>query len=281
VVVVAVAAAALVGRPLLLPTYAVPSLAGMSVADASAHAGPHFHVSVRHERVTGAHVGVVLAQSPAGATHHRPGTITVNVSDGNAAVTVPDLTGLALGDAQRALQAAGLQPRQASPVFSPTVPSGSVVSWSPRAQAYVGDPVDLTVSQGPEFVPMPDVVSTATPATQVVTQLEALGIDATAIVQTQVFSDTVPSGDVIATTPVAGSPADRAGTVVLEVSKGPDVVPVPEVRGRSVANAEAQLRKAGFVPQTYGPPGRSTVVDQQPLPGTPAKVGSQVLLVAF
>jgi serine/threonine-protein kinase len=65
------------------------------------------------------------------------------------------------------------------------------------------------------------------------------------------------------------------------VSKGPDVVPVPDVRGRSVSTAETRLRQAGFVPQTYGPPGASIVVDQQPLPGTSIKRGSQVLLVAF
>jgi beta-lactam-binding protein with PASTA domain len=56
---------------------------------------------------------------------------------------------------------------------------------------------------------------------------------------------------------------------------------VPEVRGKSVDRADAILQQAGFVPQAYGPPGFSIVVDQKPLPGTKVKRGSQVLLVAF
>jgi serine/threonine-protein kinase len=267
--------------PVIFPTYAIPKLTGLSVSDAATHARPHFKVVVHHERVTDAAVGVVLAQAPAATTHHRPGSITIDVSDGNALAPVPDLTGLTTAAAVNALRAAHFVPVQSTPAFSTTVTAGTVISWTPRGQAAVRDVVQIVTSRGAEFVTMPDLVTVPMSADQAVAQLVQLGIPASAISQKQDFNDTVPVGDVIATTPQAGQQADRAGTVALDVSKGPDVVPVPDVRGRSVSTAEARLRQAGFVPQTYGPPGASIVVDQQPLPGTSIKRGSQVLLVAF
>jgi len=136
-------------------------------------------------------------------------------------------------------------------------------------------------SQGPEFVTMPDLVTVPTTSDQAVQQLEAIGIPATGITQHQDFSDTVPQGDVIATAPAAGQRADRAATVTLDVSKGPDLIPVPDVRGKSLNAADAALQQAGFVPEAYGPGGDSIVVDQRPPPGTPAKRGSAVLFVAL
>jgi beta-lactam-binding protein with PASTA domain/tRNA A-37 threonylcarbamoyl transferase component Bud32 len=281
VVAIAGSAGAVLLPPVIFPTYATPALVGLGVPDATARARPHFTVVVHHERVTDKAVGVVLAQTPLPSTHHRPGPITVDVSDGNALAAVPDLTGLPAASAMSALRTAGFVPKQSATAFSPTVPAGDVISWSPRGQAAVRDVVGIVTSLGPQFLTMPDLVTIPISADQATTQLEQLGIPASAITRKQDFSDTVPTGDVIATTPLAGQQADRAGTVALDVSKGPDVVPVPSVRGRSVSSAEATLRQAGFVPQTYGPPGASIVVDQQPLPGTSVKRGSQVLLVAF
>jgi eukaryotic-like serine/threonine-protein kinase len=165
--------------------------------------------------------------------------------------------------------------------FSDTVVSGSVLTWSPRTQAAVDDVVTVVPSLGPEFVTMPDLVTVPTTAAQAVQQLEAIGIPAAGIAQQQSFSDTVPQGDVIATSPAAGQRADRAAAVTLDVSKGPDLVPVPDVRGKSLNTADALLQQAGFVPEAYGPGGDSIVVDQRPPPGTPAKRGSAVLFVAL
>ncbi len=277
----AVGAGVWFGRPLLTPTYAVPSLQGLTVADATAHARPHFTVAVHEERVTGATRGAVLGQHPAPAVKRRGGTITVDVSIGNELEAVPNLAGARLSTATDTLSAAGLALHAAAPQFSTTVPAGAVIDWSPKGQAAVGDVITVVPSEGPEFVTMPDLVSVPTTTDQATTQLAALGFPATAITTQQDFSDTVPKGDVIATAPAAGQQADRAATVTLDVSKGPDLVAVPDVRGKSIGAAEAALHQAGFTAQTYGPPGASIVVDQRPPPGTPTKRGSAVLLVAF
>jgi eukaryotic-like serine/threonine-protein kinase len=223
----------------------------------------------------------VLRQQPGSGTKHRPTAIVVEVSDGNALVPVPDVSAMTVEAADAALRNVGLVVKQGTPAFSDTVQSGQVIDWSPHGQAAVGDTVTIVVSLGSRYVTMPDLVTTQTPADQATQQLVQLGLPQAAITRTQDFSDTVPSGDVISTTPAAGQQADRAGTVTLDVSKGPDLVAVPEVRGKSVDRAAAILQQAGFVPQAYGPPGFSIVVDQKPQPGTKVKRGSQVVLVAF
>jgi len=278
-----VAAGAGAAAVLLRParTYPVPDLTRLAPAAATAKARPHFTVDVRHVRRTGAPVGVVLDQSLVAGSKHRPASIAVDVSDGNALVPVPDLSAMTADAAAAVLRNVGLVVKQGTPSFSDTVPNGQVIDWSPHAQTAVGDSVTIVVSLGSRYVTMPDLVTAETPADQAMAQLVQLGIPQSAITETQDFSDTVPTGDVISTTPPAGQQADRGGTVTLDVSKGPDVVPVPDVRGDSVRNAEAALKSAGLVPEVYGPPGFSTVVDQNPLPGRKVKRGSHAQLVAL
>ena len=268
-------------RRALNPTYPVPALTSLTVQGATTRARPHFTVVVHDERVTGAPRGVVLQQQPAPGAHRGGGVITVDVSVGNALVGVPGLAGVPVAAAATDLRAVGLVIHVAAARFSDTVASGNVLDWSPRTQAAVGDAVTVVPSQGPEFVTMPDLVTVPTTSDQAVQQLEAIGIPATGITQRQDFSDTVPQGDVIASAPAAGQRADRAATVTLDVSKGPDLIPVPDVRGKSLNAADAALQQAGFVPEAYGPGGDSIVVDQRPPPGTPAKRGSAVLFVAL
>jgi serine/threonine-protein kinase len=263
------------------PTYAVPKLVGLDPTAATVDARPHFTVEVRHVRITGDTVGVVLDQSLAYGTRHHAGPIVVHVSDGNEIKPIPNLSGASSDDAGAALRSAGFKVAQGTPAFSDTVASGHVIDWSPRSQAAEGDTVTIVVSLGSRYVTMPDLVTNHVAVDGAVKQLVSLGIPKSAISESQDFSDTVPQGDVISTNPPAGQQADRAGTVALDVSKGPDVVAVPDVRGDSVNTAEQVLRQAGLVPAVYGPPGFNTVVDQNPLPGNKLKRGSYVQLVAF
>jgi serine/threonine-protein kinase len=282
-VIVSAGAVGAIAGVLLRPakTYAVPALKGLDPHSAAAHAQPHFTVTVHHVRLTGDPVGVVLDQQPAAGAKHRPTAIVVDVSDGNALVSVPDLSQMTTADAGTSLRKIGLVVTQGTPAFSDTVAGGHVISWSPTTRAAVGDSVTIVVSLGSRYVAMPDLVTSQVPSGQAVQQLVALGIAQSAISQTQDFSDTVPAGDVISTNPPAGQQADRAGTVTLDVSKGPDVVPVPDVRGDSVGSAKAALQQAGLVPYVYGPPGFSVIVDQNPPPGHKVKRGSSVQLVAL
>jgi serine/threonine-protein kinase len=84
------------------------------------------------------------------------------------------------------------------------------------------------------------------------------------------FSNTVPAGRVIRTEPAAGATAPRDSTVTVVVSKGPDVVQVPNVIRLSVDAAVARMQEFGLrVTNVFGPPNRRIFAT---LPGAGATV---------
>jgi eukaryotic-like serine/threonine-protein kinase len=88
------------------------------------------------------------------------------------------------------------------------------------------------------------------------------------VTRTDEFSDTVPTGKVIRHDPVAGAAAPRDSTVTVVVSKGPDLVAVPDLRGETVEDAVAALESAGLQVDVVGyRPGRR-VREQDPPVGT-------------
>ena len=93
----------------------------------------------------------------------------------------------------------------------------------------------------------------------------------------------VRQGVVISQLPRAGQIAERGLKVRLVVSSGPRQVVVPDVVGRSVAEAEELLAERGLSVQTAAewpsldPPG--TIILQVPPPGTEAQHGSVVGVV--
>jgi eukaryotic-like serine/threonine-protein kinase len=90
--------------------------------------------------------------------------------------------------------------------------------------------------------------------------------------------DDLPKGLVVRTEPAAGAGATWGSTVTVVVSKGPDLVVVPDVVGLSRGQAEQRLREAGLG-WSYVFPIGSQVVDQSPEPGDQAKRGSEVRLL--
>ena len=62
------------------------------------------------------------------------------------------------------------------------------------------------------------------------------------------FSARVAKGSVIGTRPAVGSRVSKGGTVLLIVSAGPHMIPVPQVTGNPLATAQAALRHAGLIP---------------------------------
>ena len=82
----------------------------------------------------------------------------------------------------------------------------------------------------------------------------------------------------VGTEPGSGSSVAWGSTVVLRISKGPDLVEVPEVVGLSKREAAQRLREAGLKPRFLLPVG-SRVVEQSPAAGEKAKRGSDVRLL--
>ncbi|MFB7613891.1 Stk1 family PASTA domain-containing Ser/Thr kinase [Kitasatospora sp. NPDC056181] len=161
--------------------------------------------------------------------------------------TVPGVLGKDRAEAQRILDGAGMHGRF-SEVYSETVPAGQVVSTDPGvgARARKSDAVAVTVSRGPKRIAVPELAGK--PADQAVAALAAAQLAGGNVTQT--YSDTVPEGAVISTSPAAGQQLPENSPVALVVSKG--MVAVPDVTGMSKDDAAKTLQAAGFAMQSSG-----------------------------
>jgi serine/threonine-protein kinase len=134
-----------------------------------------------------------------------------------------------------------------------------------------GTAVDLNVSGGPK----PRTVPALTGKTfdQSAAALQPLGLTA---VRADAFSDTVPKDQVISTTPAAGASVARGGKVTVTVSKGPDMVAVPDISGKSVQDATTVMQQAGLqIGNVFGPPNKKVFLTDPPA-GTQVHRGSSV-----
>jgi eukaryotic-like serine/threonine-protein kinase len=145
-------------------------------------------------------VGTIIGTQPgAGTNVARKQDIRVLVSIGPAQVAVPDVSNQAQDAAEQALKAQGFTIGAVNTDYSPTVPSGTVLSTSPAANTTVdkGTVVNLTVSNGK--VQLPDV--TKQPFSTANSTLAGLGLSVTpdpsySCTGGTVTQQSVPPGDV-------------------------------------------------------------------------------------
>ncbi len=220
--------------------------------------------------------GLVSSQFPAtGTSLSRGKSVNMVISKGPAPVEIPSVIGLAESDAESKLNLVGLVPT-VEQSYSETVPAGEVIAVSPSSglQA-VGTKIGLTVSKGPAPRQVPNLVGES--GANATTQLKALALVPS---ESQAYSNTVPAGVVISQTQVAGSMVPRGSTVSFTVSKGPQMVVVPNVLGDALQQAESTLNQAGLtVGNVYTYFGSSTVVATNPKPGSSVRIGSSVEIV--
>jgi len=220
--------------------------------------------------------GLVLSQDPGPHGRVRKGgTVTLHLSKGPDRRVVPQVAGKDVNAARAALVAVGLEVATTTKsVYSQTIAKGLVVTTDPAPGARLKPltAITLVISKGKEPVEVPNV--TGLRQDKAVKRLQDAGF----VVDVQLaFSDTVKKDVVIDQTPAEGT-ADRGSTVTLHVSKGPDLVEVPNVIGMRPADAERALTDAGFVGERvdaiFGR-GRS-VYNTDPSPGAKAPRGSTV-----
>jgi serine/threonine-protein kinase len=193
---------------------------------------------------------------------------------------VPDVTGKPLADATMTLQAAHLAVPAAQYTTSMTVPKGYVISQVPSSgDILAGQSVTLTVSLGKPMVAVP-VLSGAQLHSFAAAQA-ALGAPGAELVaaETQVYSDTVPAGQVVGTTPPGEVSVEVGSSVTVEVSKGPQLIAVPAVRGDSVTYAAQVLGNAGFQVSSVSGNPLATVTGTSPVQGTLLRKGSSVTIL--
>jgi eukaryotic-like serine/threonine-protein kinase len=256
-----------------VPKHEVPPVTGMEEQQALAAVGEFgWKIDRQTEYDDASAAGVVLSQDPPpGEQLKEGGTFTLVVSLGPTPVGVPDLTGLSDGQAGEALAAQGLVVGTVTEVNDEVVPAHFVISWEPAGQEIPkGNPVNLVVSKGPAARVVPEVGGSYDNAAAA---LAGVQLKAT---PEEVFSDTVPAGEVVGTVPGAGESIERDAVVTVQVSKGPDLVGVPSVSGLSLQEAIGGIESAGLTPgQLYGP-ARGTPISTNPAEGAQVKRGSAV-----
>lgn len=256
----------------------VPLVVGDSLSKAeSSITSAHLKVGkISHVYSASVKSGDVIAESPKnGVSMSRDKSVSLVVSKGPAPVAIPSVVGLSQTAAVNKLKSLKLVP-QVSQSYSETAPVGQVISETPDSGiVQVNYKVALVVSQGPAPRKVPNLVGESSKTAE--GQLKALALVPS---ETQAYSNSVKAGLVISQTQKAGSMVQRGSTIAFVVSKGPQMVVVPNVLGDALQNAEAILNKDGLtVGSVYTYFGSSTVVATNPRAGSSVRIGSPVELV--
>lgn len=239
-----VAVLAGVGWWLLLGRWSdVPKLTGLTAADAKSKAtGAGFGVRAGAPRYDATvPKGKVVTTSPKpGGKIENDGTITLFVSKGPEAVPIPDVTNKSIAQAKKSLRTHSLKVGTIRREPNPNVARGNVQSTDPPAgeRHKVTEPVTLVVSTG---ITVPDLRNqNVNDATQTLTNI---GLTMSRVDK---FSDNVPKDTVMGQHPRPGSGANHGDVVQVIVSKGPRLVPVPDLSDTNIEEANKRLTDAGF-----------------------------------
>ncbi len=216
--------------------------------------------------------GVVIQQDPAAGVR-ASGALTIVVSSGPPSVTTPDLATLDRRGIKAAAKDVGLVP-EFEMAHSETVEKGTVIKQVPAAgeSAERDSVVVVTMSQGPAPRTVPEVSSDSKQANAA---LIDLGFTVT---ESKTFSDSVEKGLVIRTDPGAGTTADYGSTVTIVISKGPELVTVPNTFGLGINDACAAIEDAGLLCDSVHYSPGDVVSSMDPQPGEKLRRGDSVTL---
>jgi eukaryotic-like serine/threonine-protein kinase len=193
-------------------------------------------------------------------------------------VAVPTLIDLPRENAVRQLERLGLKAEVLEQSDLET-PAGRVFEQSPEAGTRLpkGETVRLLVSTGAPMTKVPQVAGLS--YEEALDVLEQSGLEARRV---DIFSNE-PSGQVVTQRPAPGETVRQGSTVTLRVSKGQELVTVPDVLAQDETSARAELRANGFQVSVSTAPSdeyeEGLVADQNPDPDTEANKGSTVAIV--
>ncbi len=262
------------------------AIAGLSPAAATAaltNAG--FVVVEPNESVYDSEIPVdaVVTTNPVVTSGLPKGTeVHLVVSLGPEPLAFPDFAGVTTGDFTTQLAALGIDVVDTLRAFSKGVPAGQLVSVESEAggaikpgdTVYAGDKVTLTESIGK----IPNVSGLSLADATATLKAVELTVSTTTTLE---FSIDVPKGFVIGIQSTGNiHPGDE---VTLVVSKGPEMIDVPEVAGLTIAAARDLLKSLGFtvtvitdIPEKHWGQSWTTAIDTDPAAGTSAPMGSNV-----
>lgn len=193
---------------------------------------------------------------------------------------VPNVVGLDFQTAQQRLTQAGFKAERGETRFYAAAPKGTVLDQTPAAGSrdVGGAVVTLALSGGQRMGVVPNVVGMARPDAE--RALDQAGFDLGDVTEQP---GQAPRGEVVDSRPRPGSQTPIPGPISLVVSAGPNVVQVPDVVGRTFAQAHLLLLQLGLVEEVPTDTGRppdagALIVSQSPAAGSQVAAGSRVTL---
>jgi beta-lactam-binding protein with PASTA domain len=221
--------------------------------------------------------GRVVSQLPQSGKLLEGDRIRLIVSSGLPRFDVPKVVGESLGNARSDFSIVGMSVGDIQHKYS-SESSSTVIAQQPSdGKLAWGSNIDLVVSRGPKPTAVPDV--SGLNETKSIKELKAAGFH---ITRSTEFSNSVPKGDVISTSPSATTMLPAGSAIVVTISDGPRYreVTLPDVRTEQVSIARKQLEALGVlvkVVQSCG--GNGTIVQEtDPIPGTVVRQHTQVAL---
>jgi beta-lactam-binding protein with PASTA domain len=182
--------------------------------------------------------------------------------------TAPSVVGLGATDAEHQITAQGLKytPKYA---FNKKLAAGQVITTDPPGGGKVkkNGTITLTISKGPQLIVVPTL--TGQSQANATGALKSAGLSLGHL--SKKFNATVPAGQVVSSSPKAGTRIPPDQDVNLVISKGVQPVLLPNVVGQQIDAATQALQTAGFIvnstpqAQVDGGPGPGTVVQQDPI----------------
>ena len=228
--------------------------------------------------------GSAVGTHPASGSRARKGaTVRVFVSNGPRLYALPDLAGKNRTAAKTALTPlvqAGVVVTYTA-VADDATPKGIVVRSDPEPgeDVHSGSAVTVFISTGPPLIAVPNVRGTSQQAATAA--LTSLGFS---VSDAEKSSDTVPAGTVLSQSPAGGTRLAKFKTVTIVVSRGPDLIQVPQLpRLITTGRARTVLEALGFnvqVRRTFGGPG-GLVLGTNPGAGSKLKRGATVTLIVI
>ncbi|MFN2539600.1 MAG: Stk1 family PASTA domain-containing Ser/Thr kinase, partial [Mycobacteriales bacterium] len=154
----------------------------------------------------------------------------------------PNLAGLTVSSAEAKVTAAGLEFKRVDRFSDARV--GTAIGQDPKAGDRIrkSGTVTVFVSKGPDLRAVPDLRGKDAATATDLLRRQGLKVSG----QSLEYSSSVADGKVIRTDPAAGRKLPPGTSVRLFVSKGPQPIAVPNLQGKSQAEANSTLTGLGF-----------------------------------
>lgn len=193
---------------------------------------------------------------------------------------VPRVIGMALDEAQTTLADAGFVAGDPDTQNHPSAARGQVVWQDPPGATSVpeGGPVRLTISSGPQLVPVPDIAGYQRDLAQQLIESAGLSVERIETIQTA-----AARGVAVNTRPATGTTLRPGTAVTLVVSVGAPTISLPNLIGMTLEEARASLEGSGLVlgSSREAPSLRAegTIFETRPRAGTLVAPGTTVTVV--